>query len=53
MVIVHILVDCRDAIRANMQYNGRDNGYEKIEELEFWVMLRIISNLAVHWASQR
>ena len=48
MVIVHILVDCRDAMGANA-VNTMAETASRIEELSTGtVILRIISNLAVH-----
>ena len=49
MVIVHILVDCRDAMGANAVNTMAETIAPKIEELSTGtVILRIISNLAVH-----
>ena len=49
MVIVHILVDCRDAMGANAVNTMAETIAPRIEELSTGtVILRIISNLAVH-----
>ena len=49
MVIVHILVDCRDAMGANAVNTMAETIAPRIEELSSGtVILRIISNLAVH-----
>tara|TARA_A100001234_G_scaffold40577_1_gene32820 strand:- start:22000 stop:23349 length:1350 start_codon:yes stop_codon:yes gene_type:complete len=49
MLIVHILVDCRDAMGANAVNTMAETVAPKIEELTGGtVILRIISNLAVH-----
>ena len=49
MVIVHILVDCRDAMGANAVNTMAETIAPKIESLTGGtVILRIISNLAVH-----
>ena len=49
MVIVHILVDCRDAMGANAVNTMAETIAQRIEELSSGtVILRIISNLAVH-----
>jgi len=49
MVIVHILVDCRDAMGANAVNTMAETIAPKIESLTSGtVILRIISNLAVH-----
>ena len=49
MVIVHILVDCRDAMGANAVNTMAETIAPKIESLSSGtVILRIISNLAVH-----
>ena len=49
MVIVHLLVDCRDAMGANAVNTMAETVAPKIEELTGGtVILRIISNLAVH-----
>ena len=49
MVIVHILVDCRDAMGANAVNTMAETIAPKIEEITGGtVILRIISNLAVH-----
>ena len=48
MVIVHILVDCRDAMGANAVNTMAETIAQRIEELSSGtVILRIISNLAV------
>ncbi|OIO25287.1 hydroxymethylglutaryl-CoA reductase, degradative [Candidatus Micrarchaeota archaeon CG1_02_55_22] len=49
MVIVHLLVDCRDAMGANAVNTLAETLAPKLEELSAGkVRLRIISNLAVH-----
>ena len=49
MLIVHLLVDCRDAMGANAVNTMAETVAPKIEELTGGtVILRIISNLAVH-----
>tara|TARA_B110000008_G_scaffold26896_1_gene24164 strand:- start:2570 stop:3883 length:1314 start_codon:yes stop_codon:yes gene_type:complete len=49
MVIVHILVDCRDAMGANAVNTMAETIAPKIEALSGGtVILRIISNLAIH-----
>lgn len=49
MVIVHILVDCRDAMGANAVNTMAESIAPKIESITGGtVILRIISNLAVH-----
>ena len=49
MVIVHILVDCRDAMGANAVNTMAETIAPKIESITGGtVILRIISNLAVH-----
>ena len=49
MVIVHILVDCKDAMGANAVNTMAETIAPRIEELSTGtVILRIISNLAVH-----
>jgi len=49
MVIVHILVDCRDAMGANAVNTMAETIAPKIESLsKGTVILRIISNLAIH-----
>ncbi len=49
MVIVHILVDCRDAMGANAVNTMAETIAPKIEDITGGtVILRIISNLAVH-----
>ncbi len=49
MVIVHILVDCRDAMGANAVNTMAETIAPKIESMTGGtVILRIISNLAVH-----
>tara|TARA_Y100000589_G_scaffold60105_4_gene50818 strand:+ start:10170 stop:11507 length:1338 start_codon:yes stop_codon:yes gene_type:complete len=49
MVIVHILVDCRDAMGANAVNTMAETIAPRIQELSTGtVILRIISNLAVH-----
>ena len=49
MLIVHLLVDCRDAMGANAVNTMAETVAPKIEELTAGtVILRIISNLAVH-----
>ena len=49
MVIVHILVDCRDAMGANAVNTMAETIAPKIERMTGGtVILRIISNLAVH-----
>jgi hydroxymethylglutaryl-CoA reductase len=49
MVIVHILVDCRDAMGANAVNTMAETIAPKVEEITGGtVILRIISNLAVH-----
>ncbi len=49
MVIVHILVDCRDAMGANAVNTMAETIAPRIEALSAGtVILRIISNLAVH-----
>ena len=49
MVIMHILVDCRDAMGANAVNTMAESIAPKIEEITGGtVILRIISNLAIH-----
>jgi hydroxymethylglutaryl-CoA reductase len=49
MIIVHILVDCRDAMGANAVNTMAETIAPKIESLaNGTVILRIISNLAIH-----
>ena len=49
MVIVHILVDCRDAMGANAVNTMAESIAKRVENLaDGTVILRIISNLAVH-----
>jgi len=49
MLIVHLLVDCRDAMGANAVNTMAETVAPRIEELTGGtVILRIISNLAVH-----
>ena len=49
MLIVHLLVDCRDAMGANAVNTMAETVAPKIEQLTGGtVILRIISNLAVH-----
>ena len=49
MVIVHILVDCRDAMGANAVNTMAETIAPKIESISGGtVILRIISNLAIH-----
>jgi hydroxymethylglutaryl-CoA reductase len=49
MIIVHILVDCRDAMGANAVNTMAETIAPKIESLaKGTVILRIISNLAIH-----
>jgi len=49
MVIVHILVDCRDAMGANAVNTMAETIASRVESLSGGtVILRIISNLAVH-----
>ena len=49
MVILHILVDCRDAMGANAVNTMAESIAPKIEEITGGtVILRIISNLAIH-----
>ena len=53
MVIVHILVDCRDAMGANAVNTMAETIAPTIESITGGtVILRIISNLAVHWLAR-
>jgi len=49
MMVVHLLVDCRDAMGANAVNTMAEKVKEKIEEITNGnVLLRIISNLAIY-----